>query len=66
MRALAENPLAHFEESSGTITKVFTHKWNQLLAKTRSSIEFQTTQKIKNETLREPQLLESIFSYIIK
>jgi hypothetical protein len=33
LNAHSENPFANFKESSRTITKVFMHKWNQLLAK---------------------------------
>jgi hypothetical protein len=31
LNASSENPFAHFEESLGTITNVFTHERNQLL-----------------------------------
>jgi hypothetical protein len=44
----SENPFAHFEESSRTITKIFMHKLSQLLAK-KIPIGFQTAQPKKKK-----------------
>jgi hypothetical protein len=47
LKACSENQFSRFEESLRTITKVFTHKQNQLLAKKMIPIEFQTAQPKK-------------------
>jgi hypothetical protein len=48
LNARSENPIACFDESWRTITKVFTHKRNQLLAEKKTLIQFQTAQPKKH------------------
>jgi hypothetical protein len=58
LNARSENPIACFDESWRTITKVFTHKRNQLLAKKKKNPD-----RISNRTTKKKRCAQGFSAF---